>query len=119
MTHPAAGTGTPAAAGVRVSWWVTQWLLLDAVGGRVFETSTTQLWVGPRLRKAMRPLSASVGLKLGPSFVGGETRFGLSPEVGVDLAVGRVSFRLGYAVDIPFGVPDYTHRIFVAVGFGL
>lgn len=120
------GTGTPLFGGAAVSYWWSDWFVLDLEGGYLANSKTTEVFVGPRFRTGTFPLSAYLALKAGPmifSNLGGNSttvRFGLSPQVGADFLLDyKWLFGLGYALDIPLGVDwNYaSHRIFLSVGY--
>lgn len=110
--------------GATASYWGADWYQFDLSGAYVLQNEQWSVLVGPRFRTRGFPLSLNAGLKAG-GFILPDVglRFGLSPQVGVDLLTAneRVLLGLGYALDIPIvGSGDFrglTNRLFMNVGY--
>jgi hypothetical protein len=117
--------GPPLFLGVTGSFWGDDWFQLDFTGAYVLDGGRLDLLVGPRFRTYGYPLSFHVGLKAGAILIPEVgPRFGLSPQVGADMMVGRrddIILGLAYALDIPLPAhadgSDNTHRIFMSLGY--
>lgn len=120
MSEPVSSSGPPLFLGATASIWGDDWYQLDFSGAYVLRSGQVNLLVGPRFRTYGFPVSLNAGLKAGAFLVPDEgLRFGLSPQVGLDLLVAddRIVFGLGYALDIPIAIRGITHRIFMNVGY--
>ncbi|HYO51999.1 hypothetical protein [Archangium sp.] len=110
--------------GATASLWGADWFQFDVSGAYVLQNGQVNLLAGPRFRTYGFPVSFNAGLKAGGFIVPDVGfRFGLSPQVGVDLLMAseRVLLGLGYALDIPLvGTGDFrglTNRLFMNVGY--
>jgi hypothetical protein len=95
--------GLPLYFGATATFWLTDWVQLDAHGAYAFDSGRVLALVGPRFRTPTWPVSGSLGLRPGiitePN-VG--LRFGLSPVASVDLILARhVLVGLQGSVDLP------------------
>lgn len=110
----------PLFVGATASFWGADWYQFDISGAYVLQNEQLNVLVGPRFRTYGFPLSLNAGLKAGAFIVPDEGfRFGISPQVGVDmlLASERVVLGLGYALDIPFAEHGITNRVFMNIGY--
>jgi hypothetical protein len=110
----------PLFLGATASFWGADWYQFDFSGNYVFQTGQVNLLAGPRFRTYGWPLSFNAGLKAGAFIVPDEGfRFGISPQVGVDMLMARerVVLGLGYALDIPFAAHGIMNRVFMNVGY--
>lgn len=119
-------TGSPLFAGLTLSYWASDWFLLDVTGNYLWNNRNIDALIGPRCRTATYPVSFSLGLKAGVMFLANPpgsglppaARFGLAPQVGADILLSRhLYLGLNYAIDIPVGDGDISHRIFLSVGY--
>lgn len=117
--------GPPLFLGLNASFWGDDWYQLDFNGAYVLDGGRLDLLVGPRFRTYGYPLSFHVGLKAGAIFIPEVgLRFGLSPQAGADLLLGRreeILLGLAYALDIPQPARadggSNTHRLFMSLGY--
>jgi hypothetical protein len=114
----------PLFIGATASIWGADWYQFDFSGAYVLQNGQVDVLVGPRFRTHGFPFSLNAGLKAGGFFIpDAGFRFGLSPQVGVDLLMAseRLVLGLGYALDIPVaGIDDFrglTNRLFMNVGY--
>jgi hypothetical protein len=123
-----ANGGTPMVIGGTLTFWQDDWFLLDLSGAYLANGKRTDLLIGPRFRTPYWPVSLSLGLKAGAIFfpqvldTSSTVRFGLSPQVGLDLLFNdKIPLGLNYALDIPIGTPAgvdlIAHRIYLSVGY--
>jgi hypothetical protein len=113
-------SGPPLFFGATASLSGDDWYQFDFSGAYVLQSGQVNLLVGPRFRTYGSPVSFNAGLKAGAFLVPDEgLRFGLSPQVGVDLLMAneRVVLGLGYALDIPIATRGITNRLFMNVGY--
>jgi hypothetical protein len=110
--------------GATASIWGSEWYQFDLSGAYVLQNDQWSVLAGPRFRTYGFPVSFNAGLKAGGFFIpDAGFRFGLSPQVGVDLLAAneRLVLGLGYALDIPFvGSGDFRglmNRLFMNVGY--
>ncbi|MFY0529402.1 hypothetical protein ACN28I_41635 [Archangium gephyra] len=110
--------------GATASLWGADWYQFDLSGAYVLQNEQWSVLAGPRFRTYGFPVSFNAGLKAGGFFIpDAGFRFGLSPQVGVDLLAAneRLVLGLGYALDIPFvGSGDFRglmNRLFMNVGY--
>jgi hypothetical protein len=118
-TAPLSGNAAPLYLGGTVSFWSTDWFLLDAHGSYAFNTGRTAVLVGPRFRTWTWPIAASLGLRAGvinDPYVG--VRFGLSPIAALDMVFAR-HFIAGLegCVDVPVAGNGSTVRVGLNVGW--
>lgn len=111
--------GAPLFLGGTMSFWGADWYQFDVSGNYVLQNGVVNVLAGPRFRTYGAPISFSVGLKAGAFLVPNEgLRFGLSPQVGVDLLTrSPLLLGLGYALDVPIASHGITNRLFMNVGF--
>jgi hypothetical protein len=111
--------GSPLFLGGTVTYWNTDWFLVDLSGAYIFTSQKGEVLVGPRFRLPYYPVGLSVGIKAGPIFIPNlGTRFGISPIVGVDLSlIDHLVLGLNYAPDIAVGSGGVTHRFYMSVGY--
>jgi hypothetical protein len=111
--------GPPLFLGGTLSFWGAEWYQFDISGNYVLQNGVANVLAGPRFRTYGFPVSFSVGLKAGAFLVpDAGLRFGLSPQVGVDLLTrSPLLVGLGYALDVPIASHGITNRLFMNVGF--
>ncbi|MBM7114223.1 hypothetical protein [Archangium primigenium] len=111
--------GPPLFIGGTASFWGADWYQFDVSGNYVLQNGLVNVLVGPRFRTYGLPVSFYAGLKAGAFLVPDEgLRFGLSPQVGVDLLPrGPFLIGLGYALDVPIASHGITNRLYMNVGF--
>jgi hypothetical protein len=117
--------GVPLFIGATASLWGDDWYQLDFSGLYQMRDGRVNLLLGPRFRTYGFPVSLNAGLKAGAFLIPDVgLRFGLSPQVGVDvlLADERVLLGLGYALDVPIGglptgYSGISNRLFMNVGY--
>jgi hypothetical protein len=111
--------GAPLYLGGTLSFWVSDWFLLDLDVSHAFNNQRTALLSGPRFRTLTLPLSASIGLRAGVIFEPHvPARFGLSPIAAVDmLLVRHVLLGLEGCVDVPVGGNGVSVRVGLKVGW--
>ena len=114
----------PLFLGGTASLWGAEWYQFDLSGAYVMQNGQWSVLAGPRFRTYGFPVSFNVGLKAGGFFIPDTgLRFGLSPQVGVDLfaANERLVLGLGYALDVPIvGSGDFRgimNRLFMNIGY--
>jgi len=112
-------SGTPLFVGGTLSYWSTDWFALDLSGAYLLVSKKVDVLIGPRFRTVTYPVTLGFAVKAGPIFLdGGTVRFGISPQVSLDLLLDRhLIFALGYAVDIPFSSGGVASRIFMTIGY--
>jgi hypothetical protein len=119
------GGGTPLFGGLGVSYWWSDWFLLDIEGAYSANIKAAEVFLGPRFRTGTFPVSAYIAFKAGPMIftsIPGQSatvRFGLSPQAGFDFLLEKWLLGLGYAADIPLGMDNtnVNHRVFLTVGY--
>jgi len=111
--------GTPLYLGGTLSYWYTDWFLVDLSGGYAFTSKKTNALVGPRFRLPLYPLGFSLGLKSGALFIPTlGTRFAISPTVAGDLLIAdHLLLALNYTPDIAIGSGGVTHRFYLSLGY--
>lgn len=111
--------GPPMVLGATGSFWGDERFVLDATVAYLFSNNQLDVLVGPRFRTGTFPVSASAGLQAGALIRNsGDVYFGLSPTLSADMLLkDHIVLGLGYALDIPIGGPDLSHRIFMNVGY--
>ena len=117
--------GPPLFVGLTASFWGDDWFQLDVSGAYLLDGGRLDLLMGPRFRTYGYPISFHAGLKAGAIFIPEVgTRFGLSPQVGMDLVMGdqeNILMGLSYALDIPLPAEadggSNAHRVFMSVGY--
>ncbi len=113
-------SGTPMFVGGTMSYWGTEWFLIDLSGNYLFSSKKVDILLGPRFRTATWPVSFNVGFKAGPIFLpDNRVRFGIAPQAGFDLLLERhLILGISYAPDIPLGDGGgVSHRIFMTIGY--
>ncbi len=113
-----ASPGAPLFVGLTGSYWADDWFLIDVSASYLFYQKNFDVLAGPRMRTTFYPVSTSLGLKAGATFASdGALRFGLQPNVGADILLGRVTLGLFYAPDILFSNPiTVAHKIGMNIG---
>lgn len=121
IEHDSGYNGTPLFVGGTVSYWSTDWFALDLSSAYLLSSKKVDVLMGPRFRTVTYPVTLGFALKAGPIFLnGGTVRFGISPQVSLDLLLDRhLIFALGYAADIPFSSGGVASRIFMTLGYRL
>jgi len=111
--------GRPLFLGGTVSYWYSDWFLVDLSGGYVFTSKKSDALVGPRFRLPLNLLGFSLGLKAGALFIPSlGTRFGLAPNVAADVLIGdHLLLALNYAPNFAIGTNDVTHLFYLSLGW--
>ena len=112
--------GPPLFVGGTLSFWGDDWFQLDVSGAYLFDGGRVDVLVGPRFRTYGWPVSLSLGLKAGAMYIPEVgTRFGVAPQVGVDLVMANdhVLAGLAYAPDVPIGGGGVAHKLFMNIGY--
>jgi hypothetical protein len=113
-------SGTRMFVGGTLSYWGTDWFLVDLSGAYLFSSKKYDVLLGPRFRTATWPVSFNVGFKAGAIVLpDNQVRFGIAPQAGFDLLVERhLILGISYAPDIPLGDGGgVAHRIFMTIGY--
>lgn len=118
--------GTPLFVGGELGFWADERFGVELAGLHLFDTSRSEILIGPRVRTHFFPISLSIALKAGAIiFDRREARFGISPQAGAEmLFADHIVLGMHYAVDFPIGGDedldeDETQRVFLALGFRL
>ncbi|OFX24537.1 MAG: hypothetical protein A2V77_06680 [Anaeromyxobacter sp. RBG_16_69_14] len=113
----------PLFIGATATYWGTDYYRLDLSGAYVPGNDSFHVWealVGPSFRAMTYPLSFSAGLQAGAFIPSqGDTRFILSPRVGVDFLVeSNLLAGLNANYDITLGDIDLSIvRVYLSVGY--
>ena len=105
--------------GGTLTYWYTDWFLVDLSGGYIFTSKKSDALVGPRFRLPFYPLGFSLGLKAGALFIPTlGTRFAIAPTVAADLLIAdHLILALNYAPNIAIGTNDVTHLFYLSLGY--
>ena len=113
----------PLFVGATATYWGTDYYRLDLSGAYVPGKDSFHVWealVGPSFRAMMYPLGFSLGLQAGAFIPSqGDTRFILSPRVGMDFLVeSHLQAGLNANYDITLGDIDLSIvRVYLSVGY--
>ncbi len=113
----------PLSLGGAFSVWGDDWVRVDISGHYLMAAERLVILAGPRFQTGHWPVSLSAGLKAGPMWVDrGTPYFAVSPQIGLEMLLGdKLLLGVGWAIDIPFGVPSSqpggSQRPYMNLGF--
>lgn len=111
-------SGPPLFIGGTGTFWADERFVMDASVAYLLSNQQLNVLVGPRFRTGTYPVSGTAGLQAGALFQNSEVFFGLSPNVSAEMILkDHLVAGLGYALDIPIGGGEVSHRIFMNVGY--
>lgn len=111
-------TGAPLFVGGTATFWADERFVMDATIAYLLSNQQLDVLVGPRFRTGTYPVSGTAGVQAGAMIQRSGTFFGLSPNVSAEMLLNdHLLAGLGYAMDIPIGGGELSHRIFMNVGY--